>query len=458
MAGPLPDQKRLFDLLQRAAEELKAAQKQATTAQAELDRERAEHKKTRATLEELETRATRALQQRATDPGGDRTNVLQAHPSRPVPNTTLPMGKPPPEEKTAIQPAGAEQAELRARDLADDLEQARGAAKVVRAELDEKNERLSELTFELGRLRDQLATDAGRAGELEAKLVSQDVELSSLREQLIVEQARGGDMRAKLHSLEDRVANAAETQESNDAQRMRADGLQTRVNELESLAMQAKTQLEAEHARATLGSQRLTQLESELAAIRVRRDELNVELAHVESDVKQARARVADLEGQVANAAAAETSRVEALSEEHRRALEAEATRRTEAETEKLKERDRHQATAHKLLEARARGRELEGAVDQAQVKVKELEAAVARKDEEHSKTVARHLDEHARASEEQRARVEDLQRQLEHATTEWRHVERTYEQLHREMLVLLDQRDEARRELDAIKQRFGLR
>lgn len=54
--------------------------------------------------------------------------------------------------------------------------------------------------------------------------------------------------------------------------------------------------------------------------------------------------------------------------------------------------------------------------------------------------------------------RVTELVSQLETATNEWRHTDRQYEQLHKEMLVLLDQRDEARRELDIIKQRSGLR
>jgi hypothetical protein len=44
------------------------------------------------------------------------------------------------------------------------------------------------------------------------------------------------------------------------------------------------------------------------------------------------------------------------------------------------------------------------------------------------------------------------LQRKLDHASTEWVQVNWQYEQLHKEMLTLLDQRDEARRALAALK------
>jgi chromosome segregation ATPase len=44
------------------------------------------------------------------------------------------------------------------------------------------------------------------------------------------------------------------------------------------------------------------------------------------------------------------------------------------------------------------------------------------------------------------------LQQQLGHAVAEWRHCDAQYSQLHKEMLQLLDQRDEARRDLEALK------
>ena len=49
-----------------------------------------------------------------------------------------------------------------------------------------------------------------------------------------------------------------------------------------------------------------------------------------------------------------------------------------------------------------------------------------------------------------------ELEQHLERGTTEWRHVERQYEQLHKEMLLVLDQRDEARKELAQLRDPLG--
>ena len=77
-------------------------------------------------------------------------------------------------------------------------------------------------------------------------------------------------------------------------------------------------------------------------------------------------------------------------------------------------------------------------------------------------------LSEGRRAVDDARAAVENqvqelstkaaqLEQQLAEALNEWRHTDKAYQQLHGEMMQVLDQRDEARRELATIKQRFQM-
>ncbi|MDX2013179.1 MAG: hypothetical protein SFW67_23490 [Myxococcaceae bacterium] len=67
---------------------------------------------------------------------------------------------------------------------------------------------------------------------------------------------------------------------------------------------------------------------------------------------------------------------------------------------------------------------------------------------------MAREREAHLAATASLQATVAQLEKDLSHATEEWHHTNRQYEQLHREMLQLLDQRDEARRQLEALQGR----
>ena len=150
----------------------------------------------------------------------------------------------------------------------------------------------------------------------------------------------------------------------------------------------------------------------------------------------------------------------EQLTAEHAAAAEAERLKRCELEQQLSREKDKHQITAQKLLEARGKGREAEEQLQASAARNAELTVAArgpgGRRTPPRWQAAERAAGRgHRRAH---RARGRARRSELETATTEWRHTDKQYEQLHKEMLVILDQRDEARRELDTIKQRFGLR
>lgn len=147
-------------------------------------------------------------------------------------------------------------------------------------------------------------------------------------------------------------------------------------------------------------------------------------------------------------------ARLERQAEEHRAALAAqlekhqsdlEEQHKLTSEQETLKsqcegflqqERERHQHTAQKLLETRSRVRELEATLHEELQRCTGIEAAAKKQADEQAQS----LNAQAQA--------------LQEMTGRWQQVERQYEALHKEMLLTLEQRDEARRQLEALKLR----
>jgi|APLak6261679142_1056127.scaffolds.fasta_scaffold00031_37 chromosome segregation ATPase len=470
--APLPDAKHLLELLQRAADELKASQKETQAAKAEA---RALQDRLAAAEQDLteERRQRERLDQQLRDIG--TTTLPPGAMSRlEVPAKTVPFAKSPVvrDEKTSV--GGDDPALLgeRMQGLQDEIATLETERRELKDKLKAAHEQVQTLEAELAQPRE--SPDATRRlGELEH-------ELSNVRQQLIVEQARGADLLTRLHAWE---ARSQELEHSLAQSRQAGDEEHGQLEQLAGQLSQVETELTTERARTQAmeeqlrsleqgssdeqkrlfeATSRIAQLEVELSGLKSRRDELNVEIGKAENERNAARARATELEH------AAEQVR-EQLTAAHQQALDVEHHKRSELEQQLSREKDKHQITAQKLLEARGKQRELEEQVQQHTATVAQLRGTLERQAAEHQKAITLHETDraqtvadlesaHAASVRGLQDQVATLTQQLEQATTEWRHVERQYEQLHREMLVILDQRDEARRELDAIRQRLGLR
>lgn len=435
--APHPDANHLLELLQRAAEELKAAQAEVTRLQEKLA-------VTEVSLDE-ERRQRKQLSDELMDMGSTTlppNSMRSEFTSKTISSLRSPDGSEamrPRDEKTSV---GGDDVNLlgdRVKGLQDELQQ-------LEAERRQLKERVKALEAELTN-----PEAAKKAGELEH-------ELSNTRQQLIVEQARGADLLTRLQAWE---ARSQELELSLANSRVAGDEEHAQLEQLAGQLSQVETELTTERARTQAmeeqlrsleqgssdeqkrlfgATSRIAQLEMEVSGLKGRRDELNIEIGKAENDRNAARARATELEQAVQQVR-------EQLFAQHAAATEAERVKRSELEQQLSKEKEKHQITAQRLLEARGKGKEtderLSGAHAQNVALVSRLEALGTA---------------HTEATAQLTARVAELTGQLETATTEWRHTDRQYEQLHKEMLTILDQRDEARRELDAIKQRFGLR
>jgi chromosome segregation ATPase len=178
---------------------------------------------------------------------------------------------------------------------------------------------------------------------------------------------------------------------------------------------------------------------------------LNIEIGKVENERNAARAKATELETAARDVAAK-------LTAEHPKQFAAEHQKRNELEQQLSKEKEKHQITAQKLLEARGKQRESDEHLSQLNAKVTELSASVERERALREQSLIDLQGAHEANVRSLQQHVLELTSQLENATAEWRHTDRQYEALHREMLAVLDQRDQARQELDAIKQRLGPR
>lgn len=418
--APLPDAKHLLELLQRAADELKASQAEAAALAQKLKDAEAERDRLKEQLEDVGT-----------------TTIP---PGREIPLQTIPLARSPlalsREEKTSVS-GGDDLLAVRVQTLENEL-----------AELTAEKKALREKVREL-----ENAAEPTRHpnGELEH-------ELSNTRQQLIVEQARGADLLTRVNAWEARSQELeqqlVETRTAADEEHAQLEGLAGQASQLEAelTSERAKTQALEEQLRTLEqgssddskklfdATSRIAQLEVELSGLKGRRDELNIEIGKVENERNAARARATELE----QAAEKVRAQLEAV---HATELQAQHARHVELEQTAAREKDKHSITAQKLLEARGKQRELEEELTRSASQVDELQRAIQSQAEANVRDTA-----------DLNAQVLQLTNSLENATAEWRHADKQYAQLHNEMMVLLDQRDEARRELDTIKTRFGIR
>jgi chromosome segregation ATPase len=468
-----PDSKHLLELLQRAAEELKTAQKDAAAARAEVNAVREAGRLERKDLEDqvkelgsalaYEKAEVRHLKEQLNDVGGAtlRPGAMTA-PMVAVSTKTIPIAKSllvgEPEkkrdDKTNVNESDADLLTSRVKGLQDEIQQ-------LEAERKNLKERVRVLEVELATPKENPETTR-QLGELEH-------ELSNARQQLIVEQARGADLLTRLQAWEVR---SQELEQSLVQARAAGDEEHAQLDQLAGQLSQIETELTTERARTGAleeqlrsleqgtsdeqkrlfeATSRIATLEVEIAGLKGRRDELNIEIGKVENERNAARAKATELETAARDVAAK-------LTAEHQKQFAAEHQKRNELEQQLSKEKEKHQITAQKLLEARGKQRESDEHLSQLNAKVTELSASVERERALREQSLIDLQGAHEANVRSLQQHVLELTSQLENATAEWRHTDRQYEALHREMLAVLDQRDQARQELDAIKQRLGPR
>ncbi len=225
-----------------------------------------------------------------------------------------------------------------------------------------------------------------------------------------------------------------------------------------------KDQIEAERENGKALAARVQELEAALEGAASERKTLEAKVAEADTAISVA--------SQQAEAAAQKLTEqhqqtIAALKEAHNKALEdlkkeveaAEAHHKgllddaagnlVQIEQQLAQEKEKHQATAQKLLETRAKVRELEAGLAAEQERVKGLETAAKQLADAHEKAMREAAEANTKANAELQQAYAVMQQELTAVTERWRDVERSYESLHREMLLTLEQRDEARRLLE---------
>jgi chromosome segregation ATPase len=347
------------------------------------------------------------------------------------------------------------------------LEAEQRASAEARLAIDELQRALEAEQRTSAELRGRLEAGAGElqrlVAELESGLEAEQRTSADLRSRLENWEARAAELELLLGQERNELAarDALATQNSQlDAE---LTGTTARLQALEAQLAEAVTANGTAQRALDDATARIAHLETEGTGLRSRRDELNVELGHVEKERNALRTRVAEADAVLAAARAEDQGRLDQALAAHRAELAATLARRAELETELAKEKERHQAQAQKVLDLKGRLRDLEVELEKSIGTARTANAEVQRAHDEQRVSLQRARDEQRAALAAQHQANEQgnatllqnlaaLQGQLEHATAEWRHVDRQYEQLHKEMLVLLDQRDEARRELELLR------
>jgi hypothetical protein len=225
-----------------------------------------------------------------------------------------------------------------------------------------------------------------------------------------------------------------------------------------------KDQIDAERENGLALAARVKELEAALDGAAAEKKALEAKLAEAETAVSVA---AQNEEAKGAKAAEEHEKTIAALKEAHSKALEdlkkeideAEAEHKgllddaagnlVTMETQLNQEKEKHQSTAQKLIESRSKVRELESALAEQQERVKGLETAAKQMADAHEKALREAAEAAKRASAELQQAYNVSQQELASVTARWQDVERQYEALHREMLLTLEQRDEARRMLE---------
>jgi kinesin family protein 4/21/27 len=273
------------------------------------------------------------------------------------------------------------------------------------------------------------------------------------------------EARTAIAALQKEQAAHHKTEQELDAAHKQLKGSKNQASTDEQLL---KDQIDAERENGKTLSARLKELEKQLDGAVAERDALRQRVTDGDTAIsvsaQQEEAKrlalstehTAALEALKAEHAAA----LESLSTEHHKALEVAHAEKAELETghraslddaagklvametQLLSERDKHQTTAQKLLDTRSKVRELESTLNSEQERVKGLETAAQQMADAHETQLRE-------ATQTLSANLQVTQTELTRVNESWQQVERQYEALHREMLLTLEQRDDARRLLD---------
>ncbi len=205
------------------------------------------------------------------------------------------------------------------------------------------------------------------------------------------------------------------------------------------------TALAQEHANAL----QTAELESQRALEAAAAERAQLEAAHAQALEAAAgeRAQLAEAHAREVEAWGLERTDLEGAG---RAMLEDAAGKLVQLEQQLAQERDKHQLMAQKVLETRSKVRELEAAFMQEQERVQGLETVARQMSDAHEKGLRDSDERHAAATASIEAALAQTRNDLQRTTEAWQQVERQYEALHREMLMTLEQRDDARRQLES--------
>jgi chromosome segregation ATPase len=181
----------------------------------------------------------------------------------------------------------------------------------------------------------------------------------------------------------------------------------------------------------------LAEAQAAQAASSVQVSELEAEVAHAESQRAAAALHAETLEQAQQGASMAQTEAMKDLTASHEAEL---ATANARLATE----HEQHQKLAREHIDTRARVRELQALLDAAIQRETDLQSRVAALEQHLATTEQTLLQQHAQEVTQLSTQLNEMTARAEHAHNEFRHADAQYAQLHREMLVLLDQRDEA--------------
>lgn len=220
----------------------------------------------------------------------------------------------------------------------------------------------------------------------------------------------------------------------------------------------------AQHAQASADAVgKVAELELALASAQADgatlREMLETEKVARQKAADERTSALAEKEHLLAATATLEQTR-EALVQAHQIELEAERSERAALladaagklvalEAQLSAEREQLDAAKYELAQAREQARLLEEELRAERERLVGLEAAAQQLAEQHGAELEAHQRGYEEATAQLRQYAEHTAQQLSEVTAHWQHVERQYEALHREMLTVLEQRDEARRLLE---------
>jgi hypothetical protein len=267
--------------------------------------------------------------------------------------------------------------------------------------------------------------------QAKGKASQQSTDEQLLKDQIDAERENSKSLAARIKELEGQVDSAGSER---DALRQRVTDGDEAIN-VSTQQEEAKRQaLMTEHASAleALKTEHATELDSLKAEHATELETLKSEHGNALDALKAEHQTALD-------GAAAEKAELESG---QKASLDDAAGKMVAMETQLVAEKDKHQTTAQKLLETRSKVRELESTLSAEQERAKGLEASAKQLAEAHEKQLRE-------ATKSLSANLAQAQSELARVTESWQQVERQYEALHREMLLTLEQRDDARRLLD---------